>query len=210
MMAPDAALSGLKRQRPEWAPWLAVVEEILREAGTATWDVAVPSVADSGADAPGADARRVTIPKLAGAALALPAMPVRRLFERLIRIASRTGTPKMATLESAAHARLDMLPLLAASLGQDSERLADFAAAAGADPEAFQAVVALLSVPLLHACNRRWTSSIAESWVEGYVPFVDRGRPSPRRAASSAIAIFAAGAVAARGMRARSTAPTAT
>ena len=30
--APDAALNGLRRERPEWEPWLAVVDEIVREA----------------------------------------------------------------------------------------------------------------------------------------------------------------------------------
>ena len=42
------------------------------------------------------------------------------------------------------------------------------AAGAGADPEAFHAVTALLPLPLLHACNRRWKPS--ESWLEGYCP----------------------------------------
>lgn len=160
-MIADAALNGLRRQRPEWEPWLVVVEEILREAGAPAWDAAVPA---------GAHAPRTAVPLLAGSTLALRTSSVRRLLERLIRIASRIGTPKMSTLEAALHADMEMLPLFAASLCQDSDRIKEVAAVSGADAEALHAVIALLPVPLLHACNRRWASSISRSWVEGYCP----------------------------------------
>jgi FdhE protein len=161
MMAPDTALNGLKRQRPEWEPWLAVVQEILRETGTPEWDAAVPARANS---------EQSTIPLLAGATLALQASSVRRVLKRLIRIASLSETPKMATLESALHADLDVLTLFKASLCQDSDRVNAVAVVRGADAEALQAVIALLPLPFLHACSRRWASSISESWVEGYCP----------------------------------------
>jgi FdhE protein len=169
MMAPDTALHGLKRQRPEWEPWLAVVEEILREAGSSTWDVAVPG---SGTEAPGAKAaaRQTAVPLLAKATIHVQTNSMRRLLERLIRIASLSGTPKMATLAAALGEDLDVLMLFTASLCQDSERVTEVAAASGADAEALQAVIALLPVPFLHACNRRWASSISESWVERYCP----------------------------------------
>jgi FdhE protein len=159
-MAPNAALTGLKRQRPEWEPWLDVVEEILREAGAPAWDAAVPP----------SDAQRPTVPLLAGATLTLQTRPVRRVLERLIKIASRTGTPKMVTLKAARYADAEMLPLFTAALCQDSDRIKAIAAGSGADAEAFQAVAAVLPVPLLHACNRQWASSISGSWVEGYCP----------------------------------------
>lgn len=172
MMAPGTALSGLRRQRPEWEPWLVVVEQILREKGAPIWDAAVPTRTQSGAEAPGAKAAagRTAVPLLAGATLSLQPSSVRRLLERLIRIASRTGTPKMATLEAALHADVDLLRLFTASLSQDSAHVEEVAVASGADAEALHAVVALLPVPLLHACYRRWASSISESWVEGYCP----------------------------------------
>jgi FdhE protein len=161
MSARDASLNGLRRRRPEWEPWLVVVDEILRETRAATWDAAVPAVPHvSGTSAP----------LLEGATLAVQASSVRRLLKRLIGIASRNGTPKMATLEAALSVDVDMLPLFTASLCQHRERIDEFAAASAADAEAFHAVVALLPVPLLHACNRRWASSISESWVEGYCP----------------------------------------
>jgi FdhE protein len=161
MTAPDAVLHGLKRQRPEWQPWLAVVEEILRETRAPAWEAAVP------ADAP---AQSSTAPLLEGATLALPMRSVRRLWERLIQIASRSGMPKMATLAPALHADVETVPLFTAALCQDTDRLSDVAASSGADAEALQAVVALLPVPFLHACNRRWASLLSGSWVEGYCP----------------------------------------
>jgi FdhE protein len=172
MTGPDTALDGLKRQRPEWEPWLAVVQEILRETGTPEWDAAVPAGANVGAEAPGpnAAAQQQTLPLLAGATLTVQTRTVRRLLERLIRIASRSRTPKMATVNAALHADVDLLTLFAASLCQDSDRIKGVAAASGADAEALQAVVALLPIPFLHACNRRWASSISGSWVEGYCP----------------------------------------
>jgi FdhE protein len=137
------------------------VDEILRETAAPIWDAAVP---------PGARATRNAVPLLAGATLALQSNTVRRLLKRLIRIASRTGTPKMATLEAAPRADADILPLFTASVCQDHLCIDEFAAASAADAEAFHAVVALLPVPLLHACHRRWASSISESWVEGHCP----------------------------------------
>jgi FdhE protein len=161
MSAPDAALTGLRRERPEWEPWLVVVDEILREAGGPAWDASVPVAAP---------AQPAAAPLLAGATLNVESGLVRRLFERLVRIASRAGTPKMSSLKAALHADLEWEPLFAAALCQDSHRINEIAAVSGADAEALHAVIALLPIPFLHACNRRWASSISRSWVEGYCP----------------------------------------
>jgi FdhE protein len=161
MIAPGTALTGLKRQRPEWEPWLAVVEHILDEVGSRTWDEIVPAAADT---------RETTAPLLAGATLALPTSAIRRVFERTIRIASRSGTPAMATLRSALNRELDVLTLFKASVCQDGDAVKDVATIRGIDAGALQAVAALVAVPFLHACRHHWTSSISESWVEGYCP----------------------------------------
>jgi FdhE protein len=161
MIAPDATLDSLRRQRPEWEPWLRVVEEILREAGNPAWETAVPAAPP---------AQQTGVPLLAGTNLTLDAKLVRRLFERLIRTASRVGTPKMSSLKAALHVDLEWAPLLTASLCQDSVRSNEIAATSGADAEALQAIIALLPVPFLQACNSRWASSISASWVEGYCP----------------------------------------
>lgn len=157
-MTPGSALNGLKRQRPEWQPWLAVVEEVLGDAATTEWDAAVP-----------ADVRvEPTVPLLAGATFGVQASVVHRIVKRLTGVASRSGTPQMATLQSAMDAGLDVLALFEASVCQDGDRIKDMAARCNADADAFQGVMALASVPLLYACSRRWASSIPESWVEGY------------------------------------------
>lgn len=160
-LAPEAALNGLRRKHPEFEPWLVVVDEILREAASPAWEEAVPAAAQP---------PQPEVPLLAGITLSLDAALVRHLFERLIKTASRVGTPNMASLKSALHADLEWARLFAASLCQDSGRIGEIAVVPGADVEALHAVIALLPVPFLQACNRRWASSISASWVEGYCP----------------------------------------
>ncbi len=159
MTAIDTGLQDLKRRHPEWEPWLAVIQEILSEAANPKWDAVVPVRTEAQQD---------KVPLLAGVTLGLEKSSVRRVLERLIRIAYCSGTPKMATLEPTLHAELDILTLFKMSVCQDTDRIGETAAFVGADSEAFQAVVALLPVPFLQACNRHWTPSIAKSWVEGY------------------------------------------
>ena len=161
MTAIDTGLPDLIRQHPEWGPWLAVLQEVLSEADNPRWDAVVPVRIKAQQD---------KVPLLAGVTIVLEKNSVRRVLEQLIRIAHRSGTPKMATLETVLHTELDTLTLFKAALCQETDRIAETAAFVGADPEAFQAVLTLLPVPLLQACNRRWTPSIAKSWVEGYCP----------------------------------------
>jgi FdhE protein len=162
MMTTATALDGLKRRRPEWGPWLAVIEEMLGETGTRRWDATVPD---------GTHERQAT-PLLAGAVVSIDAGSVRRLLKRLIRVAANGRTAKMGTLEAGLDPDLglDVLTLFRASLCQDGDAVKQVAAMYGADAEALQAVVALVAVPFLQACNRHWASAIPESWVEGYCP----------------------------------------
>jgi FdhE protein len=161
MTAIEAGLQDLKHQHPEWEPWLAVVQEILRETADSKWDAFVPVRAGI---------QLSKVPLLAEAKVALEKSSLCALFERLIRVACRSGTAKMATLKAAAHPNLDIFSLFRASLQQDADHLKEIAAAIDVDAEAFQAVSAMVPVPFLQACNRRWASSIAVSWMEGYCP----------------------------------------
>jgi FdhE protein len=161
MSTSTTALDGLKREQPEWIPWLAVIEEILRDTASRRWETAVPA---------GSETRPATVPLLAGSALSVQGRSLRRLMKRLIRVAASGGTPKMRTLEAALDSDLDALAVFTASLRQESARLEEIADGCGADAEALQAVAGLVPVPFLQACNRRWASSIPESWVEGYCP----------------------------------------
>jgi FdhE protein len=156
-----AALNGLRRQRPEWAPWLAVVEEILREADKSTWDALVPAMTPTG---------QAAVPLLAGTAISVDAASVNRLLKQLVRVAARGGTPKLATLDRARATDLDGIRLFTASLSQDTDYVRNVASSVGTDPDAFHALVALLAVPFLQACNRLWSRAVPESWVEGYCP----------------------------------------
>jgi FdhE protein len=160
-MTTPAALSDLKQRRPEWQPWLAVVEEVLRESGVAAWDAAVPETVGHGA---------ADTPLLSGAAVALPSTPVRRLFDRLVTTAAAAGTPKMATLSALSSSSVDVVTLFTASLRLDMTGVDAAAQESGADPEALQAVVSLLAVPFLQACQRRWGPSVPESWILGGCP----------------------------------------
>ena len=157
----DTDLRDLGHQRPEWEPWLAVVQEVLSETADAKWDAVIPDRTE---------ALESKAPLLAGAVIAIEMTWLRRWTEQLIRTASRSGTEKMATMKGALRETADTLTLFKASLRQDEGGLKQIALASGADPDAFQAVAALLPVPFLHACNRRWAHSLPQGWVEGYCP----------------------------------------
>jgi FdhE protein len=161
MTAIDTGLQDLKRQHPEWEPWLAVVQAILREIADPKWDAIIPLRAE---------AQKSKVPLLAEAKLELEKSLIHPFTEQLMRIACQSGTPQMATLKAALQSELDVFTLFRASLNQDGDRIKEVAVAVGADPEAFQAVAVLMPVPFLHACNRRWARSIPPSWMEGYCP----------------------------------------
>src|ERR671939_321736 len=119
MMSPASPLDRLQRQQPDWAPWLAVIEEILRESLNRSWDTVVPLGMDSGDDG----LRPAGAPLLTGAALSLQASSVRKLLTRLIRVAMRDGTPEMRTLEAGVDADVEVLTIFAASLCQENARI---------------------------------------------------------------------------------------
>jgi FdhE protein len=155
-----ADVDALKRQQPEWSPWLSVVEEALQEASIARWQRAVPSCAPASGSKP----------SLSGMTIVVEETEIDRLLRRLIGIAAHAGTPAMATLRNVRPRDTDLSALLAASITQDMPRLARLAASIEADERAFQAVAALVSVPFLQACNRRLAGSRHHGWTEGYCP----------------------------------------
>jgi FdhE protein len=159
MTTAATALNGLKRQRPEWQPWLGVIEAALSETEAPAWRAAVP---DLDAAAPN------TVPLLTGATLSMNARVLRRLLEQLLRAAARSGSAKLGTLDAATSADVNVLTLFKESLCHDTAQVQHVASATGADAQALQAVAALLPVPFLHACTRAWSPVLSESWVEGY------------------------------------------
>jgi len=160
MKTPTAIHEDLTRRRPEWRPWIALVEEVRREAETHRWDAAVPR----------APAAQPAVPLLHGVSVSLDSRTARQFFAHLLRTAAHNGTPKMTTLRTVFQRGVDEAPLLAASVRQDAAGVAGVADACGADAEALQAVVALFAVPFLHACRRSWTSVPRLNWMESYCP----------------------------------------
>jgi FdhE protein len=157
----DRGASDLGREYPEWLPWLTVIEQVLREATDIKWEAFVPEPPES----------QVTkAPLLAGATLELEPAAVAAWSQRLLRAAYQSGAPKMATLDGAKQARLHAVDLFKSSLCQNWPYLRDAAVDLGVEADALQAVAALVPVPFLQACNRRWQRSISESWTEGYCP----------------------------------------
>jgi FdhE protein len=157
----ETSLQDLRRQRPEWEPWLAVVRAVIDEAADgAKWDACVPD-RSAGPE--------TKIPLLAGCTIVLEKKLPAQWMQRLIRTAFTSGTEKMATLEAAAGAA-DVFGLFKASLCQDGATLGNVAVRLGADTEAFQAVASQVPIPFLHACNRSWARTVPESWMEGYCP----------------------------------------
>jgi FdhE protein len=153
------ALAGLRSQRPEWAPWLAVVEETLRDADSRAWDAAVPQASRETGTA---------TPLLSGAEVAVDVHAVRDVLHRLIDVAARSRTPQMATLRAVLDGDPDLLVLFKASLCRDTATITEIARSCAADAGAFEAVIALAAVPFLQACNRRWAAVVPPGWREGY------------------------------------------
>jgi len=157
----DSDLGELGRQRPEWQPWLTVVQEVIKAIADTKWDAVVPDRAHT---------HENRAPLLAGSVIAIEKKWLRSWTENVFATASRSGTEKMATLKGALRSTDDTLPLFKASLQSYDSALKRIAAQCDADPDAFQAVAALLPVPFLHACNRRWAQSLPPGWTEGYCP----------------------------------------
>lgn len=151
----------LRRTRPEWMPWLAVVDEAVRGIGGPRWEAAVPAPPPVIAG-PG--------PLLDGVSITPDPAAVRGLLERLIDLASRCGTPQMARLNTMLRGDLDHGGLLRAAIVQDSRGIARVAHTHDVDGDALHAVLALLCVPLVQACRRQWASSISPGWSEGHCP----------------------------------------
>jgi FdhE protein len=151
------AVDELKRKRPEWTPWLALVDEVLRESTKEAWTSVVPP----------RPASHPPMPALSGAAVAVPAKLLRDLVDRFA-AAARGGTPKMLAAANLLRGDVDPARIFHASLTQDADDVAELSSSANIDPEALQAVVTLLGVPFLQACRAAWATSNGTPWTEGH------------------------------------------
>lgn len=157
-VSPAAGVPGL---RPEWDPWLAVVNQALGEAASPDWDgIEVDTVAR----------RPPAAPILAGASVTLDAARVLRLA-RGLRAALRPSASAALTAASALLVdRDDVLPLFRAAIADERPAVVEMAERRAVDAQALQALASLLPMPLFHACRRRLAGQPDPHWPRGHCP----------------------------------------
>ena len=153
-------LQGLEERHPEWAPWLAVLREVEPELAHERWDTAVP------AEMP---ARTQPAPLLAGVSVRPDERLVGALWNTLKRSAAARA-PSMRALTALPDSDACAISIFYAALESDEAMLAKIASESAAETEPLRAVAALLPMPFLHACRRRWADTTPRSWREGYCP----------------------------------------
>jgi len=154
-----ARVREIGERHPEWRPWLSVVNQSLSEAASERWQPLVPKLNERQHD---------SAPLLAGMTLALDAALVRRWAHELFAVAAGGGTEKLSALKAVKLSESEALALFESSLCQDRTRLSAGAAEFAVDADAWEAVALLLPIPLLHACERKWSTIEAPSWMAGY------------------------------------------
>ena len=154
--------------QPEAAPWLAIMEAVLREGQNPAWDAVAAAALLPVERAPGA-------PLLAGARIPLNDVPAQRAtlhawVSRLLLLASNAGPDALALARAAQSPRLDAGALLEAAVNADDARLAMLADDLGVEIEPLAAMADLAAMPLLQALRRRFASTAGTHWHEGYCP----------------------------------------
>jgi FdhE protein len=153
-------IQALAREYPDWQPWLMVVEAVMREATDPSWEAWVPA----------AESQAAHVPRLAGATVTVDLSKIRRWQQHLLQTAAQSGAPKMSQFDSLQKAPINSATLFEAALCENGAELKQMTGDLRVDPEPFSALNALMAIPFLHACNRRWQGSQAPGWTAGYCP----------------------------------------
>jgi FdhE protein len=148
----NSLLDGLRRDHPEWRPWLALLEPAVAAMKDSAWDEAVtweppPALGNE--------------PALAHAVLTVDRRAAERWWRTLV--AAAVGGPAAAL----ARMPIDAIELLDTAVNDDSERLMALADSAKAPMAAVRAVAGLAAMPILHACRRRVAR---DRWTHGSCP----------------------------------------
>ena len=155
-------LADVARSRPEWKPWLDVLDAVTEAAGDRAWRPAVPDVPLT---------MDTDVPVLAGATLTPDARLVRRWTRRLLDTAAQAGGAATALAEVARASDAEVAELLESGLAHDVQRMSALAVRHGVEPEALAAVASVAPTPLLRACAERWRERLPiAGWRHGYCP----------------------------------------
>jgi FdhE protein len=157
-MDPDSGLGGVARATPDWDVWVTLLRVTMEEAQRSDWATMVPAE-------PAGD-RRVAAGGclLEGAVIPVGPRALARFMRRLIG-ATRRGLPMQTAWPEPVLTRL-----LQAAIEGDEAPLPALADELHLPESTLAAIAPLLTMPLLLACNRAWTSRIAPAWPHGYCP----------------------------------------
>ena len=154
MMRPTAVTpEALARTHPEWAPWLALLDEARGAQDEPLLARGLPAAGPPDAG---------TAPLLHEVVLAVDVRRAERFVRRLL---DRSGTGGAARL-----GRLDAPRFLEAAVRQDLPRLDAVAGELEMAPAALRAIATVSVMPLLHACRRAWMAAWPTDWREGFCP----------------------------------------
>jgi FdhE protein len=154
-------LDAVAIRNPEWRPWLALLEETLRQLQRPEWAALAPQPEpDRAARAPLLAEVTLTVDR------SLARAWVRWLLQCTINIMG-LSTPSLSMLNTR---HLDALALLEAAICQDEIRLAHLSQGRGVDSGALGALTQLAALPLLQACGRHMELHVPAGWDEGYCP----------------------------------------
>ena len=161
--AADSRLTHLQHEFPEWQPWLAVIERVVRESKDSRWQAYVPIRPTTGS---------AKIPLLTGATIFVDTDETLRWFEKLLRLSGPVVGTELVELRRFDRAilRNRVLELLQASISQNGRQIEDLALTLNTEAKALRALTDLAALPLLHACRRRWSALISDGASQGYCP----------------------------------------
>ena len=157
MTAPKRSrLETITAGRPDFAPFLALVEITAVEAREPVWD----ALASDGGLRLAAD-RAPDAPLLDGAEVSVPPSAAQRLLSRLLAAAGRRGAARSS--------RLDALAVLEAAIAHDHARLDGLAAELDLG-DALPPLAQLAAAPLLQACGRALAPRVPPGFAHGHCP----------------------------------------
>jgi FdhE protein len=156
----------LRARRPEWAPWLSVVDVALCEIRNPAWQEGMPRVSRSAhAETHASPAARLSY---------CDALPnpkhLHPLLDRLVRAALASQAPSLAALRHARYDARASSEIFKAALNGDDERLDVLASQIGTESAPLRAVASLLPLPWLQAFRREQAGSMSQAWSAGYCP----------------------------------------